>query len=92
MLGHCTQPSSSQSCPAEGCDRLVERLPRRAARRDRCETMAVAAPIPVDFSAVECTEFFKLNESITFFVLLTSFILAVEYLVPPVRLGPNSGQ
>ena len=56
--------------------------------------MAVAAPIPVDFSAVECTEFFKLNESITvtFFVLLTSFILAVEYLVPPVRLGPNSGQ
>ena len=54
--------------------------------------MAVAAPIPVDFSAVECTEFFKLNESSTFFVLLTSFILAVEYLVPPVRLGPNSGQ
>ena len=65
---------------------------RPAPRRDRCETMAVAAPIPVDFSAVECTEFFKLNESITFFVLLTSFILAVEYLVPPVRLGPNSGQ
>ena len=65
---------------------VVGALVGALAERDEAHAKAL------DFSAVECTEFFKLNESITFFVLLTSFILAVEYLVPPVRLGPNSGQ
>ena len=50
----------------------------------------MAEPVVLDF--VEYKEFFKLNETISFFVLLASFILAIEYLIPPIRLGPNSGQ
>ena len=48
-----------------------------------------AAP---DFSDPGCMEYFKPDQTLAFFLLLASFILALEYLMPPERLGPNSGQ
>ena len=58
----------------------------------RSGEMGIMTLAPPDFSDLECMEYFKPNETVTFFILLASFMLALEYLVPPQRLGPNSGQ